>query len=446
MRDGGSAAVQADRSPQAPATAGPARSPVYRWYVLTVLMIALVFNFADRQIPAILQDSIKADLGLNDSQLGLLSGVAFTLFYVTMGLWIARLADRGHRVKILSTCVGLWSVMTALCAVASSFFWLFLARVGVGVGEAGGSPPSHSLLSDYFARHERATALGIFSLGMPIGTVLGFWAGGALDLHFGWRSAFLLLGLPGILLALLIRTTVREPPRGILDEDAGGARESEAGLWQTARHLVGIGSYRHVLIASSLHTASGIGITMWLPSFLRRSFELSPLEAGRMLALLIGVFASLGTVLGGRFCDRLGEDDRKWYVAAPALVLLAAWPFTLAAYFAETAYTAVALMILPIFAAYFHMGSILSLAQSLVPAEMRTQSAAILMFCNGAIALGLMPLAIGVLSDLLRPRFGTESLRYALALSSLVVFWAAAHYFIAGRTLSADLRERFGKR
>lgn len=411
----------------------------YRWYVLLVLIVALVLNFADRQIPAILQESIKADLSLSDAQLGLLSGVAFTLLYVTIGLWIAKQADRGNRVKILSTCIAIWSLMTALCSLAGSFFWLFLARVGVGVGEAGGTPPSHSLLSDYFAPHERATALGILSLGMPIGTVVGFWVGGALDQHFGWRNAFLALGLPGLIVALLIRMTVREPERGGLDAKRASAQTSEAGLWQTARHLVAIPSYRHVLIASSLHTASGIGITMWLPSFLHRVFELSPLEAGRLLAVLIGMFASVGTLSGGRFCDHVGGANRKWYVLAPALVLFLACPFAISAYFASSALLTVALMALPIFAAYFHMGSIMSLAQTLVPPNMRTQSSAILMFCNGAVALGLMPLAIGVLSDLLQPRFAGQSLRYALALSSLVTFWAVGHYLWAARTLSRDL-------
>lgn len=412
-------------------------TPRYRQYVLGILLVVYVFNFIDRQILSILLQPIKLDLGLSDTQLGLLSGIAFAVFYVGFGIPLARLADRSSRVNIISGSLAVWSAMTAVCGLAQNFWQLLAARIGVGIGEAGCSPPAHSLISDYFAPESRATALSIYSLGIPIGVMVGFLVGGWIEEYFGWRVAFLVVGLPGILMAILVRMTIKEPPRGHSEpvRDHG----VQLRLAEVAGYLWGRRAFRHVAFAAGLHAFVGYGVISWLPSFLARSHQMGGAEIGTWLALLAGIVGGLGTLAGGYLGDRYAKRDRRWYVWLSAISLLLTIPFSIFAFLAESKYWALTLYILPTFFGAFYHGPTLAVIQGLAQVRMRAISAAVYLFIVNLVGLGLGPLAVGVLSDLLTPSFGVESLRYALLGVFMVNIWSAIHYFFAARTLRADL-------
>ena len=271
-------------------------SAVYRWYVLVMLALTAAFSFMDRQILAILLEDIRAEFTLTDLQLGLLSGVAFAIFYATLSVPIARLADRYSRVDIVSIAVGLWSGMTVLCGAATSFWSLFLARVGVGVGEAGGSAPAHSLVSDYFDKNERSFAMSIYSMGTAAGMLLGLAMGGLVAEHFGWRWAFVAAGAPGIALALIIKLTVREPLRGGMDQGETSSSSERDSFLETFRKLWDNRSYRFVNLGYSVSVFSGSAFTTWLPTLYLRQFDLSQSQVGLIVGVSIAGFATAGLV------------------------------------------------------------------------------------------------------------------------------------------------------
>lgn len=405
-----------------------------RNYVLGILVVVYVFNFIDRQILAILLEPIKSELVLTDSQLGFLSGIAFALFYATLGMPIARIADRTSRTGVITVCLTLWSGMTALCGLAANFIQLLLARIGVAVGEAGGSPPAHSLISDYFGPESRATALSIYSLGIPIGTMLGLLFGGWINEFFGWRMAFLVVGLPGILLAIIFRLSVREPPRHAVTEAA-----ANTSIVQVAIYLWQQKSFGHLAIGAALHAFVGYGLTQWNPSFFVRSHGLSTGEIGTILAMLAGLVGGVGTFFGGWIADKIAPRDVRWYMWVPLWGLALTVPFLTLAYLADSYVHAFLLLILPTFFGVLYLGPSFAATQSLVPAHMRAVAAAVLLFIINIIGLGLGPWVVGVMSDLLEPRFGTESLRYALVITAVLNAVAALHYWIASKTLEADL-------
>lgn len=420
---------------------GPGVSKVgaYRWYVLLLLFLVLTLSFVDRQIMAILQQSIKEDLRLSDTQLGLLTGVAFNAFYIVVGVWVARMADIHSRARILVCAVFVWSLMTIFCGFAVGYATLFLARIGVGIGEAGGSPPAHSVISDYFPPAQRATALGLYALGMPLGSVIAFTLGGYIDVHYGWRAAFFVAGPPGILLAALTFWTLREPLRGATDPHPPPSVADRPSLRETLRTLAEKRSFGHLAVASGLHAFLGVGVVTWLPSFLIRSHNLTTFQAGTVLAVLVGVFGVLGSSLGGYLCDRAAKADRRWYVWLPAIAVAVAGPFAAAAYLADDLVTVCVLLAVPLFLGHFHLGSVFATAQGLSPTHMRATAAAVLMFVNGVFALGVGPIATGVVSDLLEPRRGSGSLRMALAIVTMVIaVWAALQYLQAARRLELD--------
>ena len=418
--------------------AAVAFSDNYRRYVLGILLVVFTFNFIDRQILAILLQPIKQDLGLSDTQLGLLTGIAFSLFYVSFGIPLARLADRSSRVNIISGALVAWSTMTALCGLAQNFWQLLFARIGVGIGEAGCIPPSQSLISDYFAPEKRAMALSIFALGVPIGVMFGFLVGGWMEEYFGWRMAFLVVGLPGILLAIIVRLTLREPPRG-LSETTIRDHGEQPSMREVARYLWGLRSFRHVAFAAALHAFVGYGVVSWLPSFLARSYQMGGAEIGTWLALLAGIVGGLGTVAGGWLGDRYAKKDRRWYVWISGITILLAVPFTIYAFLGGDKYWTLAMYILPTFFGAFYHGPTGAVIQGLAQVRMRAISAALYVLMVNLIGLGLGPLAVGVISDLLAPAYGVESLRYALLCVFLVNIWSALHYLFAVKTLRADL-------
>jgi len=409
----------------------------YRQYVLGILLVVYVFNFIDRQILSILLEPIRQDLKLSDTQLGFLSGVAFAIFYATLGIPIARLADRSSRVNVISWSLAAWSVMTAVCGLAANFWQLMLGRIGVAVGEAGASPASHSLISDYFVPETRASAMGIYAMGVPIGTLIGLLAGGWLVHFFDWRTAFIVVGLPGVLMAIIVRMTVKEPPRGnseaIMKEQAPvPLKEAIAFLWARP-------SFRHVVLAVAFHAFVSYGYNGWLPAFFARSYGMGSAEIGSWLAPLIGIFAGLGTFSGGYIADYFARRDRRWYVWVPGVTLAISVPFFLLAFMANDKFTTLALLIVPLFFNYIYLGPTFAMIQGLATVRMRAIASAILLFVISLIGLGLGPFGVGVLSDYLRPEYGEESLRIALMFVFLFNIWSGIHYYIAGLTLREDL-------
>ena len=415
-------------------------APGYRNYALAILFLGYVVNFIDRSILAILLEPIKQELTLNDTQLGLLGGLAFALFYTTLGIPIAALADRWSRVKILSIARVVWSGMTALCGVAQNFWLLLLARLGVGVGEAGASPPSHSLISDYFPIETRATALSIYALGIPFGSMLGNFVGGWGAEAIGWRHTFVLVGVPGVFVALLIWLTLREPPRGMADrhlvksdEPAPSVKEVISRLWQRV-------SFRHIAFAAGLHAFVGYGAGTWNAPFLIRSHEMPITEVGSWLALISGIGA-IGTVLGGYLADKLGDrfDDRRWYMWVPGWSTIIMVPFQFIAYLYGGIWAVIpSLMVVSILGGMY-LGPSFAMTQALVSLRMRAVASAILLFMLNIIGMGMGPYLVGVASDLLSADMGVHSLRYALCLAVLVNVWAACHYFVGARSLRGDL-------
>ena len=412
-------------------------SPAVRNYALGVLVVVYTFNFIDRQILSILLEPIKQDLGLSDSALGMLTGFAFALFYATLGIPIARFADRSNRRNLIAWALAIWSSMTAVSGLAQNFWHLLLARIGVGVGEAGCSPPAHSMLADYFPTENRATALGIYSLGIPFGILFGFIAGGWLNEFFGWRVAFFIVGVPGLLLAILVRFTLREPPRGMAEGRV--ADEEQPTIMETFRFLWSKRSFRHMAVGGGLTAFVGYGVITWVPSFLIRSYGMNTGDVGTYLGLILGIPGGIGIALGGYLADRYGARDTRWYLWIVSVALIASTPLFFGVYLSNTAFASLMFLILPILLGNFYQATTFSQTQGLVSLRMRSVAAAVLLFILNMIGLGAGPQAVGILSDVLQPSYGDESLRYALLILSTVQIWAAYHYYQAGKSLKDDL-------
>ena len=416
----------------------PIFSAATRRYALGTLVVVYTFNFIDRQILSILLEPIKLELELSDTQLGFLTGFAFALFYATLGIPIARWADAHNRRNLIALSLTIWSGMTALSGVAQNFGQLLFARIGVGVGEAGCSPPAHAMLSDYYPPNQRATALGIYSLGIPLGILFGFLAGGWINEFFGWRVAFFVVGIPGLILALVVRFTVREPIRGM--SEGRSAAADQPGIMETFRYLWKKRSFRHLAFGGALTAFVGYGVVSWMPSFLIRSHGMETGEIGTYLGLILGIPGGIGIALGGYLADRFGGRDTRWYLWIPAAALFAGVPFSFGIYLSTGPYAALAFLILPVALGNFYQATTFSQTQGLVGLRMRSVAAAVLLFILNIIGLGLGPQVVGLLSDALAPSFGQESLRYSLLICGMMNLWAALHFYLGGKYLADDLK------
>jgi len=408
------------------------------YYALGVLTLIYCFSFIDRQLLAIMQESIKADLKLSDSQLGLLTGFAFALFYVTAGIPIARMADNGNRRNIVSIAIFVWSIMTAISGFAQNYIQLLLARIGVGIGEAGGNPPSHSMISDIFPPHKRATAFGIYFTGVNIGIMFGFLLGGWLNQVFGWRVAFIIVGLPGILIAALLRWTVKEPARGLIENKE--ASSDKTTIREVAKILWNSRSFRHMAMGAGLQAFVLYSMASWLASFFIRSHGMETGELGLWLAMILGVGGGIGVLCGGYLGDRLSARDRRWYMWMPAIIGLISIPLAAYIYIAENNYIALMCAILPGSVATVFLGPTIAATHGLVNPRMRALSSALISFVINIVGLGAGPFVIGFLSDMMEPKSGAESLRYAmLYVLPVIQFWCVCHFFLAARTLREDM-------
>ncbi len=426
-------------------------SPAYKRYVLVLLVVVYVFNFVDRTILSILLEPIKAEFDLSDTQLGFLSGLAFALFYTFLGIPIARWADRGVRRSIISLAVLTWSGMTSLTGLATSFSMLLVARIGVGVGEAGCSPPAHSILSDYFPPQRRATALATYALGIPIGSGIGYLAGGWLAEWFDWRTAFIVVGLPGVLLAGVVRLTLREPMRGAYDAlpvaTTDGGAPAHPSLMSVLWFMLSLASFRHMAIGAALHAFYGYGAGAFNPAFFVRSHGLSVGEIGTWLAVIGFTGGVTGVYLGGYLSDRIAQQDARWYMWVPAISTTIYVPFAFLLYLWPTPHAALALALPGALLGGMYLGPTFAMTQTLVRPEMRALASAILLFIINLVGLGFGPQGVGLLSDLLQPSFGVESLRYALLITGATfAVWSVVHYVLAARTIRDDLQAKFTAR
>lgn len=409
----------------------------YKRYVLLVLTGVYIFNFIDRQILVILQESIKADLLLSDTQLGLLTGFAFALFYVTLGIPIARLADKTNRKKIIAVSLAVWSAMTVLSGRASNFVQLLLARVGVGIGEAGASPPAHSMISDYFPENRRATALATYSMGIYIGILLGYLFGGWLDEYFGWRTALLVVGLPGVLYALFFYLTVKEPPRGYSEKiKTTGAEYS---MMQVFGLLMSRKAFVFLAFACGLHAFVVYGVGNWMPSLLSRLHEMPRGEIGTWLAIGSGGGGILGVWLGGYLSDRLSVYDKRWYLWLPALAVFVSLPLTTLMIFSTNKYVVVLVNIVVKTLWSFYLGPCIAMAHGMVGLKMRALASAVLFLFLNLIGLGMGPLFIGMVSDYLEPELGIESLRWSLGFGVIISALAVLLFWRGAVFLKGDL-------
>ncbi len=417
----------------------PYTSGLYRYYVLFVLTVVYVFNFVDRQLLVILQEPIKEELGLSDSQLGLLTGFAFALFYVVCGLPIARWADKGVRRDVISIALTVWSVMTAASGLAANYTHLLLARIGVGVGEAGGSPPAHSMISDIFSKKSRASALSVYSVGIYIGILIGFALGGWIADTFGWRLAFFVVGVPGVLLALIVRLTVREPIRGWSENSAEGAAPAPP-LSKVLRVLWTRRSFRFIALGASMQAFIIYGVGNWFPSYFLRSFETNLTLVGAWMALTSGIGGGVGSFLGGWFADRLGVKDVRWYLWLPAALVVLVVPVLAVALTTQSLYLALILTAPFNFLTAAYLGAVLAVSHNLVTARMRALTSAVLFFVLNLIGLGLGPLFVGMLSDAFAGAGIEGPLGKAMLVGGVCASVAAAlFYLLAARTVREDI-------
>ena len=416
-------------------------SPAYKRFALAMLTAVYALNFIDRQILVILQEPIKADMALSDAQLGLLSGFAFAVIYVTAGIPIAYWADRGNRRNVISLAVAIWSGMTAVSGLAQNYGQLLLARVGVGLGEAGGSPPAHSMISDYYPPEQRATALSIYSSGIYVGILLGFLFGGVIAEAFGWRTAFMVVGLPGVLFALVLRFTLREPVRGRWEKTAA-AHTPQPGLKQTMALLRDRPSFWYIALGSAFASYVAYGNGNFLPSFLIRNHHMSIAEVGTILALVSGVSGALGTFLGGYLSDRYGTRDMRWYLWIPMLgIALAYFPY-LNMLLTDNISSGLVLVFFALILNSFYLGPCIALSHALVEPGMRALTSAVLFFVLNMIGLGLGPFLTGLVSDMLVPAYGDQALRYSMVVTTQVYLLALLMFALAARRLPADLAKR----
>jgi len=479
------------------APGAPAYSLGYRNTVLWLLVVAYTFNFIDRTIISTIGQAIKVDLELSDQQLGWLGGLSFALLYTTLGIPIARLAERKSRVNIIAIAIVVWSAFTALCGTATSFVQLLLYRVGVGVGEAGMSPPAHSLISDYFEPKKRASALSIYAFGIPLGIMFGAIAGGWIAQNVSWQAAFMLVGLPGIAVAIAIKLIIKEPPRGWSDKQVAldaeppaalGQEASEAGapsegparaadpppsIVAVAKRLFGSWGMFHMIAGITMASFAGYGTGQYVPPYFIREFGLDLATVGLLVGLVAGVANGAGTLLGGFLTDWASKRNTRWYALVPGIGLLVATPLYLFAFSRDVWQLAVPFWLLAGVLHYTYLGPTFGVVQNAMDVRMRATAVALLFFVLNLIALGFGPpfcgwcidqfaraafTAKGMAGDFLEVCKGgvapagssaelsaacttsmSEGTRMGLLSNLLIYGWAGVHYLLAAITLPKDM-------
>ncbi len=453
----------------------------YRAYVLGALLIVYTFNFIDRVVIGIIGEPIKEEFGLTDFQLGLLGGTMFAVLYTFLGIPIARLAERTNRMAILAVCLALWSAMTAACGLAANFLQLSLARIGVSIGEAGCTPPANSVISDYFPADRRASALSVYALGIPIGSMIAAVGGSWIATNVGWREAFIWLGVPGLVLALIVKLTVKEPPRAAARQEAPSFLAAFAALANKT-------TFWHVAFGSALASFVGYGVGGFLANFMIRTHGFTLFEAGTIIGVILGVCAAIGTFSSGFLADRISRRHPNALAWLPALGFAIATPLYLLAFALPNIWLAMPALMIAAVVHYFYLGPMYAVTQGVVAPLMRATAVAVLLFIVNLIGYGLGPPVIGALSDFfantaLEPAgltsrmckymaaaargveqheytlFGAEipppvipvgadatacapaiasGLKYAMMIGVLGYLWAGLHFLISARTLRRD--------
>jgi len=419
--------------------------PAYQYYVLLMVFLGYVFNVIDRSsvLGAVLP-SIKKEIAASNFLMGLLGGLAFSVFYSFLGVPIARLADRWSRVNVLALAIALWSAATATCGFAWNYLSLFTSRALTAVGEAGASPPSHSLISDYFPISKRATALAVYAMAVPVGTSIGNLTAGWLNVEFGWRKTFMLFGIPGVVLAALIWLSVKEPPRGYSDGPSARPRPAAPPFLDVFKFLLGRNSFMHMSVAAALHSLVWYSGTTWNTSFFVWSHGLNTGQAGNYLGVF-SLIGAIGSFAGGFLSDRLStrNHDQRWYMWVPGIACIVMIPFQFSAYLSRdlTIVVPITFSMMFLFASMF-FGPSFAVAQSVATVRMRAVSASVLLFIQTIIGMTLGPTIVGALSDLLEPTVGQGwGIAYPMAAIGIVNLWAAVHYFLAARHYRDDLAE-----
>ena len=406
--------------------------------VLFILLLAYIFNFIDRQIIGVLAVPIKAELQLSDTQLSLMGGIAFALFYSGIAIPVAWLADRKSRVNIIAFSVALWSAFTALCGFAQNFWHLFLARMGVGIGEAGGVAPSYALISDYFPKQRRARALALFSLGIPIGSALGVFFGGWIASHLDWRSAFLIVGLAGLPAALLVKLFIREPVRGGFDSADGSASAPAPPFSVVAATVARTPSFWLLSFGAASGSILGYGLIFWLPSFFSRSFGLELIEVSYFYGSIVLVGGVAGTWLGGWLADRTGGDRPASYALIPACCFVVAAPAFALGLFAPSLIVGWLLFTLGQMLALAWLGPVIAAVQHIVPPNMRATASASFLFINNLIGIGFGIFFLGFMSDRMKLAHGDDSLKYSILYGLGFYVLSALIYLAASTRLKRD--------
>jgi MFS family permease len=402
-----------------------------RAFVLAMLLIVYTFNFLDRLVMSILATPIKAELNLTDTQLGMLGGLAFAILYSTLAIPFAWVADRTKRSWVIGVSLAVWSGFTALCGMTTSFGALFLCRLGVGVGEAGGVAPSYALISDVFPPQQRARALGIYSLGIPLGAGLGVLFGGAVAAAVDWRTAFVAVGLAGVVFTPLFVLAVREPARS-------GAVQTRIGFGQIVAMLAAKPSFWLLAFGAAFSSMIGYGLAFWLPSLLQRSFGMSLLSASHFYGALLLIGGIPGILLGGWAGDRAGRRGKSGYARVPGIAFLAGAPLYAAGMLSQSSAAAFALFLIPQALTYMWLAPVLAAVQHLVPASVRATASASFLLINNLIGLGLGAMTIGKLSDLLKPGFGDEALRIGMVAALVCYVVAGLLMLVAAPRLQRD--------
>ena len=418
------------------------KSPNSLRLTLWVLLIVYIFNFLDRQIVNILAEPISRDLGLSDTKIGLMTGIAFAAFYTFLGIPIARFADRPktNRVGLISVSLVVWSGMTALCGMAQNFVQLLLARIGVGVGEAGCTPAAHSLIADLAPPEKRASAISFYSLGIPIGSLLGMLIGGLIADAYGWRAAFLVAGLPGILLAVVVYFVIRDPRMSA--QLAAAQPKPAISTAEAFKEIVASRAFIMLAIGGAMAAFLSYGKATWTTIFFQRTHELSPGEVGFWFGIGGGIAGIIGTWAGGWFADKYGKVNRRHVLTAPAIGMLIAIPIAISAYWVENWWYALILIMTPTFLNSMYVGPAYSCAQGLVPLRARAMASAVLLFAQNLIGLGLGPLFFGILSDGIKPIAGDDSVRWVLYGAALLGVIPSFFFWRASLHLNRELDQK----